>query len=203
MNLTNNWSTNGWTLLTWNQFVPVFGTWLLPWLALTAQLPFETRDSATNIMSWCLMLGSPMLAGYTLALIVLNVRWITREFRYLREEVKGLSPKLDSQQIEALEGISWILCEIQHAPLRVDFGSNHELAQVIVRPENAAAWIQLRHELGRTKRRKTRSLFAQLAWVIATQLLSIIQLFTTGADDNSVELGLAINSLWTWMLPLV
>jgi hypothetical protein len=48
MNLTSDASTNAWTLVTWNQFVPMFATWLLPWLALTAPLPDETKDRAAD-----------------------------------------------------------------------------------------------------------------------------------------------------------
>jgi hypothetical protein len=56
----------------------MFATWLIPWLALTAQLPFETKERLTNVMSLLMILGSPHLAAYSLSLMVLTPRWINR-----------------------------------------------------------------------------------------------------------------------------
>jgi hypothetical protein len=194
--------TTGWQLLTWNQFAPMFSAWLLPWLALTAQLPFETRGPATNIMSLLMALGSPLLAGYSLALMVLNARWINGTFRRLREQGRNLHPKRP-EHYDALSVIRWILIEIQHVPIKFVHGLNYDFAQMIGRPENAATWKKFGKEIFKTKREKTLSLFTQLAWVIVAQVLSICQFFTTGADDDSVVLGLAVNALWAWMLPVV
>lgn len=195
---------NSWSFITWNNFVPMFSTWLLPWIALTAQLPYETKDKATNLMSLLLALGSPMLAAYSVSLTVLNARWINGGFRREREawRCRGLRGA-PQKQIEAIQAARWILIEIQHIPIRVTKGPHNDFAQVIVRPENAAWWMNLTREISKTKRKKTLSLFMQLGWVIAAQILSIIQFFTTGPDDNSVVLGLAISSLWAWMLPIV
>jgi hypothetical protein len=194
---------NSWTFISWNIFVPMFATWYLPWLALTAQLPYETKDKATNLMSLLFALGSPMLAAYSVSLTVLNARWINSAFRREREAWRGRGLSGAPQQIEAIQAARWILIEVQHIPIQVTKGPHNDFAQMIVRPENAAWWINLKREIFKTKREKTLSLFMQLGWVIAAQVLSIVQFFTTGADDNSVVLGLAISSLWAWMVPIV
>jgi hypothetical protein len=194
----------GWSLFTWNQFVPMFATWLAPWLALTAQLPYETKQRLTNLMSLLMVLGSPHLAAYSLSLMLLNARWINKSFRQLRQEAKHISLQPQRpEQYDAFESIRWILIEMQHVPTKVVQGPHHDFAQMIVRPENAKAWKDLAKDISKTKREKTLSLFVQLGWVIAMQVLSIVQFFTTAANDNSVVLGLAVNSLWTWMIPLV
>src|SRR5436190_4139942 len=72
---------DSWTLFTWNYFAPSFTSWLLPWLALTAQLPYETKDRPTSLLALFLAIGSPMLIIYSLSLTILNARWINKIFK--------------------------------------------------------------------------------------------------------------------------
>src|SRR2546423_9304324 len=58
----------------WISFTTLISSWLLPWLALTAQLPFETKDIWGNVMAFFLAVGSPMLITYSLLITVLNAR---------------------------------------------------------------------------------------------------------------------------------
>ncbi|EIM79923.1 uncharacterized protein STEHIDRAFT_116130 [Stereum hirsutum FP-91666 SS1] len=60
----------------WSIFSQQFSAWLLPWLALFSQLPFGARLRSDNIMSVLLTVGSPALAGYSLAVTVLNSQWL-------------------------------------------------------------------------------------------------------------------------------
>jgi hypothetical protein len=154
-------------------------------------------------MSLLLILGSPLLAAYSLSLTVLNASWISRTFRQLRERSRYLAPPGGSEKEDIFDSIRQILIEVQHVPIKVVLGENYDFAQMVIRPENKPAWVQIAREIFKTKREKTLSLITQLLWVVLSQVLSIIQYFTTGADDNSVFLGLAVNSLWAWMLPLV
>ena len=64
----------------WAIFSQQFSSWLLPWLALVSQLPFGANDKLDNLESMLLTLGSPTLAAYSLALTVLNGRWIAQLF---------------------------------------------------------------------------------------------------------------------------
>src|SRR6266446_1906807 len=63
----------------WTVFSQQFSSWQLPWLALVSQLPYGANDKLDNLESMLLTLGSPTLAlaAYSLALTVLNRRWIT------------------------------------------------------------------------------------------------------------------------------
>lgn len=196
---------NDWQLLNWDDFVPQFATWLAPWLALLSQLPYETKDGITNLMSLLLVLGSPCLATYSLALMALNARWMNRSFRLLHQRSQDVSLRPQRPEYhDALDSIRQICIESQHIPLGVTLGHHHDFSQMVVRPRNAETWKDLKNEIFKTKREKTLSLWMSLAWVVILQFLSIVQFFTTATtDNNSVILGLAVNSLWLWMVPLV
>lgn len=175
-------------------------SWLLPWLALSAQLPFETKDKMTNFAALLLTLGSPALAAYSLALTLLNARRVNQRFRQIREESHWLHRPLQTKAIKAARSI---LIEMQHVPIQICNGRRREISQLIVHPENWAWWCSLSQKLSTTKRKWTYSLYAQVGWVCVSQLLAIIDFFVTASSRSSIGIGLAINSLWLWMIPIV
>ena len=185
----------------WNFLSQGITSWLIPWLALSAQLPFETKNKTTNFAALLLTLGSPAIAAYSLALTLLNARRINQKFRHVREENQWLHRPL---QIKAIKAARSILIETQHVPIQVCNGQRREISQLIVRPENWAWWCSLRQKLLTTKRKWTYSLYAQVGWVCVSQILAIIDFFTaTMTSHSSIGIGLAINSLWLWMIPIV
>jgi len=74
-------------------------------LALTAQLPYETKDGPTNMMSLMLAVGSPMLVTYSLCITILNSRWLNERFAFLRDE----NNKLGKHQIPAIAAAGYLL----------------------------------------------------------------------------------------------
>ena len=185
----------------WSFLSQGISSWLLPWLALSAQLPFETKNKTTNFAALLLTLGSPAIAAYSLALTLLNARRINQKFRHVREENQWLHRPL---QIKAIKAARSVLIETQHVPIQICNGRRREISQLIVRPENWAWWCSLRQQLLATKRKWTYSLYAQVGWVCVSQLLAIIDFFTaTSTSGSSIDIGLAINSLWLWMIPIV
>ena len=68
-------------------------------------------------------------------------------------------------------------------------GSRREFPQFVVCPEN---W----KEIQKTKREWTYSLYSQIGRVSVSQLLSIVDFFTSASVNTSIGIGLAINSLW-------
>ena len=163
-------------------------------------MPFETKDKPTNFIALLLALGSPSLVAYSLSLTILNTRRINQKFRQIKEESQILHRPL---QIKAMKAARFILIEMQHVPIRVHNGRRREIAQLIVHPDNWAWWCSLRQKLLTTKRKWTYSLYAQVGWVCISQLLAIIDFFTSASSDSSIGIGLAINSLWLWMIPIV
>ena len=186
----------------WNALSQGLTSWLLPWLALTAQLPFETKDRQTNLMALLLALGSPSLGVFSLALTILNSRWINQIFRHVRDHNKSLRPHCPLQT-KAIKAARVLLIESQSIPIQVFNGSRRELAQLIVCPENWVWWCSVRKEIQKTKREWTYSLYAQVGWVCVTQFVAIVDFFTSASFNTGIGVGLAINSLWIWMIPVV
>lgn len=186
----------------WNALAQGLTSWLLPWLALTAQLPFETKDKQTNFMALLLALGSPSLGVFSLTLTILNCRWINQTFRHVGDHNKSLRP-LCSLQTKAIKAARVFLIESQNIPIQVFNGSRRELAQLVVCPENWIWWCSLRKEIQKTKREWTYSLYAQVGWVCGSQLVAIVYFFTSASFDTGIGVGLAINSLWIWMIPVI
>lgn len=186
----------------WNSLSQGLTSWLLPWLALTAQLPFETKDKQTNLMALLLALGSPSLITFSLTLTILDARWINRKFQRIKEDSKNLRPRR-SLQTKAIKAARLILIESQHIPIQIFNGPRREFAHLVVCPENWAWWRSLRKEIQKTKREWTYSLYAQIGWVCVSQLVAIVDFFTSTSFNTSIGIGLAINSLWIWMIPVV
>lgn len=137
-----------WEPFDWAFFSSSFSSWLLPYLAVTAQLPFETKDTPSDIMVLFLAVGSPMLLAYSLTLTVLNTRWINHAFRQLKE----MNKQVGGKQLEAIEAARRCLIESQHIPIQVHRGPERELAHLIVLPQNRVWWTDLDTKLRKIKR---------------------------------------------------
>ena len=190
--------TGSWEPFDWRFFTSSFSSWLLPYLALAAQMPYEAKDTPGNLMILMITLGSPMLVAYSLILTVANTRWINREFRRLKDE----NQEVGGDSVEAITAAGRCLVEGQQVPIEIFQGPERELAHLIVLPQNRSWWVRLGVELKKTRRPWTYSLFAQLFWVFFAQLLAIVDFLQTASTSSIIGLGLAINSLWIWMIPV-
>lgn len=126
-----NICTAGQSFIEWNVFSPQFATWLLPWLALTAQLPFETRSRAKNFQALYLAIGSPLLIIYSLTLTILTVRKINSCFRQIKEEADNMQKEAKIALFEVLENARIILIESQSIPLGIVNGPGRQIAQLV------------------------------------------------------------------------
>ena len=193
-------SSDNYDHYTWDFFSQGILTWLVPWLALIARFPFGTRSKAMNFWALCLTIGSPALAAYSLALTLLNSRSVNKKFRRLKEVNKSLH---GSRQLELIKGARVLLIESQSCPINVSNGPQREFAQLIVRLENLALWRSIRIDLLASQKERSFALYAQIGVVCTIQIWTIINYFVYGALDTDIWIGLAINSLWTWELPVV
>lgn len=121
----------------------------------------------------------------------------------MRAQLRRVAAPGRPEKEDLLESAHQILIKAQHVPLTIVLEESHDFIQMVVRPENKPAWGNLAKEIFKTKRGMTLSLIPQLAWVAVSQVLTTVHFSTTGEGDNSVVLGLAINSLWAWMIFLV
>jgi hypothetical protein len=143
------------SFVDWNSFSTQLSSWLLPWLALTAQLPFKTKSTFSNFQALFMAIGSPLLIIYSLSLTILNARSINDEFRRLKDGVKVLDrPK----QTKAVKATRLLLTESQSVPIQVVSGLSRELAQMVVDPVNWTWWPTAVDEIMKTKRGWTYSL---------------------------------------------
>ena len=171
----------------WSVFSQQFSAWLLPWLALVSQLPFGANDKLDNLESMLLTMGSPTLAAYSLALTVLNGRWIARLFSIYKYPNVG--------------NAVWILSSLQQSPLRVDT-DDVLLASLIMLPQNdkwweeLVVWLEYMHTW-------SISSATSIAWVIIAYIFTIIDYFSKDNPDTINSNGESIGSLWLWLLPIV
>jgi hypothetical protein len=171
----------------WSGFSQQFGAWLLPWLALVSQLPFGANDKLDNLISMLLTVGSPVLAAYSLALTVLNGRWIARRFA--------------AYNYPNIRYAVQILTSLQQSPLTVTT-TGSLLASLIVLPENDEWWRELVIWLNYTHSWSV-SAVASIAWVIIAYVFTLIDSFTGDPTTSIQSNGQGVGSLWLWLLPIV
>ncbi|KAJ7139089.1 hypothetical protein C8R44DRAFT_301108 [Mycena epipterygia] len=172
----------------WNIFSQQFSAWLLPYLALVSQLPFGANDRLDNLVSVLLTVGSPTLAAYSLALTVLNGRWISKRFAHLsypnvRNAVK-------------------ILSSLQQSSFHV-VTSESLLASLIVLPENDEWWVELVVWLNYVHTWSI-SAVASIIWVVIAYIFTVVDSFTSVVTYSTLNAnGQAVGSIFLWLLPIV
>ncbi|OAX40780.1 hypothetical protein K503DRAFT_686817 [Rhizopogon vinicolor AM-OR11-026] len=171
---------------SWGNISQQFGSWLLPYLALISQLPFGGRHRVSNLMSALLTVGSPVLAGYSMILTILNARWISCQF----EDVS----------FPNAEDAVRILISLQQTPLRIA-KEGSLLSSLIVLHENDDWWSKTAEDLNYTHTWSISSV-TSIAWVIIAYLLTVISsLADASANINSN--GQGTGSVWLWLIPIV
>ncbi|RXW23555.1 hypothetical protein EST38_g2285 [Candolleomyces aberdarensis] len=159
-------------------------SWLLPWLALVSQLPFGPKDRLENLESVLLTIGSPMLAAYSLALTVLNGRWIARRF--------------SKHNYPNIRNAVRVLSSLQQAPLRVT-NEDALLASLIVLPHNDEWWRELIEWLAYPHTWSV-SAATSIAWVVVAYLSAVIGFLMEEVVKFTSH---GHESLWLWLLPIV
>lgn len=181
------------TVFSFKVFSAGATNYLLPWLALTAQLPFETGENEiiANVMSFCYAVGSPMLITYSLATTILNQHWLRGKFRKLEASDRPLN--------QTSKNVRIFLQESQQLPLRLS-QENGSLASLIILPDNADWWEKLKTNILLTRRGVTLSLIAQILVAVLSWVLTVISAFVSSLGDASEALALSSGSLWVWLV---
>jgi len=170
---------------TWANISQQFGAWLLPYLALISQLPFGSRHRADNLMSAILTVGSPVLAGYSMILTILNARWISRRFENLSFPNTGDAVR--------------ILISLQQTPLRIT-NEDSLLSSLVVLPENDDWWPAVAEFLNYNHTWSIASATA-IAWVIVAYLLTVASSLSD-VNSNINSNGQGTGSVWLWLIPI-
>jgi hypothetical protein len=170
----------------WANISQQFSAWLLPSLALISQLPFGSKQKTSNLMSAVLTVGSPVLAGYSMILTVLNARWINHQF----QEVS----------FPNAEHAVHILISLQQSPLRITHDDSL-LSSLVVLPENDDWWSKTTDLLNYNNTWSIATA-VPIAWVIVAYLLTVFSsLSDVSANINSN--GQGTGSVWLWLIPIV
>lgn len=134
-------------------------------------------------------IGSPALAGYSLAITRLNGRWLSRQFLDLRFPNKA--------------DIPLVFSVLQHVPFRIEV-SGSLLPSLIVLPQNDRYWKLLGVAAKRT-RQWSIPVAMNILWAVVAFLFTFVDSI---ADLNSFysipgDAGYSINAIWTYLLPVV
>ncbi|KAJ7136746.1 hypothetical protein C8R44DRAFT_767806 [Mycena epipterygia] len=178
-------------------------TWLLPWIALIAQLPFEA-SGWMDLLSGFLSVGSPALAAYSLALTTFNRQYISRKFRKLRDRAEQEMHKQYHRIFERIDAAAFILQEAQQCPMRAN-QRNGEIASLIVLNDERIDnfWKIAAKDLKNTRRGFTYSFLAQVLLAFLTCLISFIAAVHDSLGSPDVGLQFASSTVWSWMFPIV
>lgn len=171
---------------TWANISQQFGAWLLPYLALISQLPFGAKHKVDNLMSAILTIGSPVLAGYSMILTILNANWISRRF--------------DTISFPNTKDAVRILISLQQHPLRI----THEgplLSSLVVLPQNDDWWPTIADCLDYVHTWSIASV-TSIAWVVVAYLLTVASSLSD-VPSNINSNGQGTGSVWLWLIPIV
>uniref|UniRef100_A0A0D2XSW3 Uncharacterized protein n=1 Tax=Fusarium oxysporum (strain Fo5176) TaxID=660025 RepID=A0A0D2XSW3_FUSOF len=185
-------------------FAAAMTSYFLPWLALTAQLPFENAGPSETFVGLCLAIGSPALITYSLALTLFNRSWavdtvrriLHRSRRYNGEaaaEIRHIEVRLKSFLCLAVEG--------QQVPLRATV-VHHWLSSLIVSPLNQEWWTALRDHITNSRRRPSLSFHAQISLAGCVWLFTIISGVQVAVGAITTAIHLATSTLWVWLIPI-
>ena len=183
-------------VFNYEMFLTRTTNYLLPWLALTAQLPYEAGDVIDNMMSFVIALGSPMLLTFSLMMTILNRRWLRKRVRSIRS---GSNKKLLQDRLRDVERF---LEAAQQVPLRLR-PYPEWIASLLLLKHNDDWWSNFTGRLDATRRKPTLSLVAQMLVAVTAWILTIIGSFGSSLGDHAEGLALSSSTLWTWLVPLI
>lgn len=176
--------------------------WLLPWLALAAQLPYETSGPFNNVMSVLLAVGSPAHITFGLVLTMLNRFEVSARFEELIRSARD--PFVADEfphLVERLQFAEFLLQESQQAPMRA-YEGNGWLSSLILLEDNQLWWTAVKQHLRNTRRGVTISLILQLLFAVVAWLFTVVAAFGD-LGDVTTALSISSSSIWLWMVPVV
>ncbi|KAM6492277.1 hypothetical protein JOM56_012001 [Amanita muscaria] len=177
----------GFEAFIWRNFSNQFTAWLLPWLALISQLPYGANDALSNFETMILTVGSPMLAGYSLALAVTSNRWMIKRFRRSTHRSSFYAAR--------------ILCSLQQVSF--DIAEEHILPSLIVLKENDVWWRKLDEALDYPSPRWTLAAIVSMGYVALAYAFTWVDTLTGELTAQVFANGQCISSIWLSLLPIV
>ncbi|KAM7188658.1 hypothetical protein V8F33_010523 [Rhypophila sp. PSN 637] len=185
-------------VFNYQEFLARATNYLLPWLALTAQLPYEGGSAKANIMSFCMSLGSPALATYSLMITILNQNWLRRLCESLPKFEDGEN-QIQNPYTKRMSSARILLEAAQQAPLQIS-DTDGSLSSLVILEANNSWWNSVEQRLRATKRNVTISLVAQMLVAAGAWVLTVAGSFLASLGDHNEALVLSSSALWTWLV---
>ncbi|KAG8756949.1 hypothetical protein FRC14_002517 [Serendipita sp. 396] len=187
----------------WSLFSQQFTGYLLPFLALTAQLPFESDGTWHDFMSLLLTISCPQLATYSLSLSILNSRHVKRRL----DELFSRHPDARRQLVldDLKERVFQTLRLSQQQPFEPDNLGAHEpgLDDAGKAELELRYWKVLQETLKVKSRSFTASLATQFTWALVAFSFTWMDAFgSEKIGTNVTAYGLATSICWSWLMSL-
>lgn len=165
---------------TWSSFSPQFTAWLLPFVAFTAQFPYQAATTWDNLMSAILTVGAPALAIFSLILSFLGPRWLQKKCAVAIDRMPASTQEERVRQLQMRNifgDMGDVLClaqqepyenlEFQPLPKDIDAGLQSEVEW----------WGRLNAMVKRSKRGYTASFVHQILWVNIAFAFAVVDAF--------------------------
>ena len=150
-----------------------------PSILLTCAQKTEPLD---DVVAFLITIGSPVLAAYSLQITHLNKNWIAAAFLDVEYQNSGLIPTA--------------LAAFHNIPVKIEY-SPPFLQSLVVLPKNDQYWPQL------AAANKTRRWSIPLVMSYFLAIFSVILSMADSISSHSGNIGYAISSIWTFLLPLI
>jgi hypothetical protein len=192
-------------------FSRMFTAWLLPWFALVSQLPFNGSNSKEDdILSVVLAVGSPTLAGYSLALTASNTRWLHKRIMEIQRNPDNVLERVE----RVLNYFQTMRLEIQQEHLRTVIAAHREPPALNTVRQGGTWWKDVEDGLSYAPQGVISAATA-LGWVFVAYVFTVIDAFTSlqdvedtyglgpGISPNGISDGQGVGSIWLWLLAVV
>lgn len=176
----------------WYTFSQEFSSWLLPWLALSAQLPFGATSRLDNALAWLLSIGSPALAVYSLTLTLLQRRWIRWRFSDI------------ARRLPNGENIRNVMLALEQMPLRIaETGPDGDgvVESLVALPDNDVWWERLASRVQENSM-WTIPAAVSIFWTVLALVFTLVD-STTSPDIDISSHGHAVGAVLLWLIPVV
>lgn len=160
---------------------------MLPWLALTAQLPFAAGAPWPNFMSWCLALGSPALATFSLVITIMNRNHVHSRFASLKRETR------DSNLLVRVNAAECLLSKGQQVPSHIRDVNGFD---TLLHAEESQSWWQgLPSRLKESQRTVTPAFVAQYALAVLAWVFTLSSTFMSAMKEGRDASQLSTSNL--------
>lgn len=180
-------------MFSYESFSACLTNYYLPFLALTAQLPFQTGGHFSDIMAFGMAVGSPALVTYSLTITISNRASVRRKFSTLLKEAMLFDEQNADRSpgyVTRIKAALVILQEGQQVPLRAS-DVDGWFSSLITSSKNKEWWEQVKTNLQATRRGVTASLVAQTALAAAAYMLTSRSRRYTSRDLSALQHRLA------------